>query len=85
MKKTHSMPQTQTTAADTEATSAESSIQKLAEKSNQENDVITEAMADVLFQQGRHDKAIEILKKLSLLNPSKNAYFASKINQIKEK
>ena len=84
MKKTHSMPQTQTTAADTEATSAESSIQKLAEKSNQENDVITEAMAEVLLQQGRQAKAIEILEKLSLLNPGKSPYFAAKINQIKE-
>ena len=86
MKKVHTVQLAQTTAAaEVEASSAESSIQKLAEKSNQENDVITEAMADVLFQQGRHDKAIEILEKLSLLNPSKNAYFASKINQIKEK
>jgi hypothetical protein len=63
----------------------ESSIQKMAEKSNQENDVVTEAMADVLEQQGKADKAIEILEKLSLLNPGKSVYFAAKINQIKDK
>jgi hypothetical protein len=64
---------------------AESNIQKMAEKSNQENDVVTEAMADVLEQQGKADRAIEILEKLSLLNPGKSVYFAAKINQIKDK
>jgi hypothetical protein len=47
--------------------------------------VITEAMAEVLLQQGRQEKAIEILEKLSLLNPGKRPYFAAKINQIKDK
>ncbi len=60
------------------------SIQKLAEKSNQEDVVVTEAMADVLLQQGKSEKAIEVYKKLSLLNPSKSAYFAAKIDQLKE-
>lgn len=86
MKRVHAQQLAQTTQpAEVEAAGAESSIQKMAEKSNQENDVITEAMAEVLLQQGRQDKALEILEKLSLLNPSKSAYFASKINQIKEK
>ena len=68
------------------ATSGQSdlSIQKLAEKSNIEEGIITEAMADVLLQQGKADKAIEVYKKLSLLNPSKSAYFAAKIDQLKE-
>jgi hypothetical protein len=39
----------------------------------------------VLEQQGKADKAIEILEKLSLLNPGKSVYFAAKINQIKDK
>jgi len=86
MKRTHAEQLAQTTRpAAVEAASTDSSIQKLAERSNQENDVVTEAMADVLMQQGRQDKAIEILQKLSLLNPAKSAYFAAKINQIKEK
>jgi len=40
-------------------------------------------MADVLVQQGRTNKAVEVLKKLSLLNPSKSTYFAAKIEQLK--
>jgi len=59
-------------------------IQQLAEHSNKEDEIITEAMADVLMQQGRIDKAVEVLKKLSLLNPSKNTYFAAKIDKLKE-
>jgi len=59
-------------------------IQHLAEKSNKEDEVITEAMADVLVQQGRINKAVELLKKLSLLNPSKSTYFAAKIEQLKD-
>ncbi|MBL0358545.1 MAG: hypothetical protein IPP72_17525 [Chitinophagaceae bacterium] len=86
MKKVHAQQSFQANKpAGTEATATDSSIQKLAEKSNQEDEILTEAMAEVLLQQGRQDKAIEILEKLSLLNPSKNAYFAAKINQIKEK
>lgn len=59
------------------------SIQNLAEKSNTEKEVVTEAMAEVLTRQGKAEKAIELYKKLSLLNPSKNAYFAAKIDQLK--
>ena len=59
-------------------------IQKMAEKSNTEGEVLTEAMAEVLLQQGKNRKAIEVYQKLSLLNPSKSAYFAAKIDQIKK-
>ncbi len=57
-------------------------IQKMAEKSNTEGDVLTEAMAEVLMHQGKLRKAIELYQKLSLLNPAKSAYFAAKIEQI---
>jgi hypothetical protein len=59
------------------------SIQNMAEKSNAEDIILTEAMADVLIQQGKTAKAIEVYQKLSLLNPSKSAYFAAKIEQFK--
>jgi thioredoxin-like negative regulator of GroEL len=62
----------------------DSNIQTLAERSNKEDEIITEAMADVLVQQGRINKAVEVLKKLSLLNPSKSTYFAAKIEQLKD-
>ncbi len=64
--------------------SSEQQIQQLAEASNKEGEVVTEAMADVLVQQGRVGKAIAVLEKLSLLNPGKITYFAAKINQLKE-
>jgi hypothetical protein len=71
--------------ADTQASAgiADMVIQTLAAKSNTEGEVLTEAMADVLLQQGKTEKAAELYKKLSLLNPSKIAYFAAKIEQLK--
>ncbi len=59
-------------------------VQHLAEKSNKEDDVITESMAEVYAQQGKILKSKEIFRKLSLLNPAKSAYFAAKIEQLKE-
>ena len=60
----------------------DATVQVLAEKSNMEQDVLTETMAEVYLQQGKRNKAKEIYEKLSLLSPSKNAYFAAKIDQI---
>jgi hypothetical protein len=57
-------------------------IKQMAEKSNTEGEVLTEAMAEVLLQQGKLGKAIEVYQKLSLLNPLKSAYFAAKIDKI---
>ncbi len=70
---------------DTQASAglADMVIQTLAAKSNTEGEVLTEAMAEVLVHQGKTAKAIEVYKKLSLLNPSKNAFFAAKIDQLK--
>lgn len=47
-------------------------------------EVVTEAMAEVWEKQGNHEKAIETYRKLSLLNPSKSAYFAAKIDHLKQ-
>lgn len=54
-------------------------VEEMAEKSNQDTEVVTEAMAEVYLSQGKPEKANEIYKKLSLQNPSKNSYFAEKI------
>jgi hypothetical protein len=62
----------------------DNAIQSLAEKSNAGEDVLTEAMADVFAKQGKLGKAREVLEKLSLLNPVKSAYFAAKIESLKE-
>jgi hypothetical protein len=58
-------------------------VEKLAEKSNVETEIITETMADVYLQQGKIDKANEVFEKLSLLYPAKSVYFAAKIEQLK--
>ncbi len=61
----------------------EEEVQTIAEKSNTEGDVVTEAMAEVFALQGRKQKAAAIYRKLSLLNPHKSAYFAAKIENLK--
>jgi hypothetical protein len=61
----------------------EAAIQSIAEHSIEEKEVITEAMAEVLVLQGKNEKAIELYRKLSLLNPAKSAFFAARIDQIK--
>lgn len=63
--------------------SSESKVQHLAEDSVHESDVITEAMAEVWVKQGNKEKAIETYNKLGLLNPSKMAYFAALIENLK--
>jgi hypothetical protein len=67
-----------------ESQSLDATVQKLAEKSNKEDEIITESMAEVFASQGKKDKAIDVYQKLSLLNPSKSAYFAAKIEFLKE-
>ena len=64
-------------------TSAESKVQHLAEDSVHRADVLTEAMAEVWIKQGNKEKAIETYNKLGLLNPSKKAYFAGLIENLK--
>ncbi len=77
MKKVHVENQGQ----DTEQTDI--TIQNQAERSNRGDEVLTVSMADVFVKQGKIDKALEILEKLSLLNPAKSAYFAAKIEHLK--
>ena len=62
----------------------ESTIQQMAGHSIEGNEAETEAMAEVWIKQGNMRKAIEIYRKLSLLNPSKNHYFAAKIEKLKD-
>ncbi|MFT3750814.1 MAG: hypothetical protein QM768_21050 [Agriterribacter sp.] len=62
----------------------QSSIQNIAEHSNEQKEVLTEAMAEVYARQGLHKKAIETYQKLSLLNPDKRVYFAAKISKLNE-
>jgi hypothetical protein len=61
----------------------ENKVQHLAEDSINQSDVYTESMAEVWIKQGNKSKAIEVYNKLSLLNPSKKAYFATQIENLK--
>lgn len=62
----------------------EDKVVKLAENSIRDEDVYTEAMAEVWEKQGNSLKAIDIYLKLSLLEPAKSTYFAAKIEELKK-
>ncbi|OIN61096.1 hypothetical protein [Arsenicibacter rosenii] len=44
----------------------------------------TESFAKILIKQGKVNQAIEIYEKLLLKNPDKKAYFASRIDELRE-
>jgi hypothetical protein len=62
----------------------EKKVEEMASVSLVDREVLTEAMAQVWEKQGNHAKAIDIYSKLSLLEPSKSAYFAAKIEHLKK-
>ncbi len=59
--------------------------QNMAARSNDPKEVVTKTMAEVLIKQGKPEEAITIYEKLSFSNPSKSAYFAAKIKNLKLK
>jgi hypothetical protein len=61
----------------------EAAIRSEAEASNLDEDVITEAMAEVYARQGLFRKAIAVYEKLGLLDPDRSATFADRISQLK--
>ena len=63
---------------------AEKQVENLAAHSVQSSEIVTEAMAEVWLRQGNKAKAAEIYRKLSLLNPAKSSYFASKIELLND-
>ncbi len=77
MKKVHPSQKNDSIVLDT-------TVEKLAEKSNEDAEIVTEAMAEVYESQGKYNKAKEIYQKLSLQNPAKSTFFAAKLEQIKD-
>ena len=57
---------------------------EIEEQSVGEIDCFTETLAKIYIKQGRYEKAIEIIRKLSLKNPKKNRYFADQIRFLEK-
>ena len=51
---------------------------------DEEDDLVSEELAEIYLAQGLKCEAIEIYRKLSLLNSEKSAYFAEKIENIEK-
>ncbi len=49
-----------------------------------EDDIVSEDLAEIYLAQGLKSEAIEIYRKLSLQNSEKSAYFAEKIENIEK-
>lgn len=54
------------------------------QEEQQENSYFTETLAKIYVRQRRYDKALEIIKKLSLKFPKKNTYFADQIRFLEK-
>ena len=68
-----------------EINASENHQNEILEKSLSENDeIVTETLAMIYFQQKKYDKALEAFQKLSLKYPEKSAYFASRIEEIEK-
>lgn len=48
------------------------------------SDICTETMAQIYVRQGRYSQALDIIKRLNLANPGKNAYFADQIRFLEK-
>ena len=48
------------------------------------DDIISENLACIMVKQGKHEKAIDIYKKLIWKFPQKKTYFASQIEELKK-
>ncbi|WP_372948715.1 tetratricopeptide repeat protein [Mariniphaga sp.] len=58
---------------------------EIVEKSVSESDeLVTETLAMLYFEQKKYDKALEAFQKLSLKYPEKSVYFASRIEEIEK-
>lgn len=66
------------------STCAESIQDDRVEKEDEDDSCFTETLAKIYIKQQRYSKALEIIKKLSLKYPKKNAYFADQIRFLEK-
>ena len=74
---------------ETEKEEPESQKSSLQEENNEEEtenneSYFTETLARIYIKQGRYEKALEIIKRLNLNIPKKNAYFADQIRFLEK-
>ena len=70
--------------ADENQTSEEDNEIRTEADFDEDDDLVTEELAEVYLSQGLKSEAIAIYRKLSLLNPKKSIYFAELIEQIEK-
>jgi len=64
--------------------SSESQIDDEKDDETLSDDYFTETLARIYIKQGKYSKAIEIIKRLNLMIPKKNAYFADQIRFLRK-
>lgn len=77
------LPELEMETEPTEPKTEEPTVQ-IAEQETPEEGVYTEMMAQIYVRQGRYSQALEIIKRLNLDNPKKNAYFADQIRFLEK-
>ena len=58
--------------------------EEISEEEEEDDSCFTETLAKIYVKQQRYSKALEIIKKLSLKYPKKNAYFADQIRFLEK-
>lgn len=56
----------------------------IAKSLTEDDELVTETLANIYAVQKKYDKALEAFKKLSLKYPEKNSYFATRIEEIEK-
>ena len=68
----------------TQDTIPDDEIEEIQEETNLEDSSLSETLAKIYIKQHKYDKALEIIKKLNLNYPKKNAYFADQIRFLEK-